>query len=155
MKKDNEVSQLDKIKERIYREQFHEEDEDDDGTVHIHSGGAKMVLGALQDLMRNPELCRYVVMCLKKQGLITGNQKFFYVVTHHEERMPYNEKIHQTPELHKKLCIDGDWGLRRSNHIVKKVFVNSDQIEGFMKTYTGDEKSGIIKFEKYSVIVIE
>ena len=145
--------ELDKLKDNIYETKFHKEDENDDGDVTVFSGGAEEVLKALQDMDDNPLLLDYVFKCLSNQGIFTKPEKLFYVIANKEERMPYNEKIHGTFENYIKHCIDGDFGLRKSSHIVKKVFRGIDEIEMFMMKYQGDDITGIgnTKFDKYSI----
>lgn len=64
---------LDEQKEEIYKEQFHEENEYENGTWETLSGGAKKVLESLQKITTNPELFDYLLKCLHKQGVHLKN----------------------------------------------------------------------------------
>lgn len=136
--------ELNEIKDEIYKEQFFDYDE----TIN-----AKEVLDALQNLKSNPKLLDYVLKCLAKQNIYTIPDKFYAVVANLEKRPEYNQKIHQTFELYKKHCIDGDFGLRKHDKLLDMTFENIGEIENYMLMHDGEEIPlfGHTKFEKYSI----
>lgn len=141
------MNELNKLKDIIYRNQFHEEDEREDGTVEISSGGAENVLEALQNLKKNPLLLDYVLKCLASQEMFLTS-KHFYITVHIEHTMPYNEKIHKDFETYKKFCIDGDFHKTNENIIIPEVFNNISDAENFARNIKDDEK---ILFETYTI----
>jgi hypothetical protein len=136
------VGFLNKIKEDVYKEQFFDYEETID---------ADEVLKALQNLKENPTLLDYVLKCLKEQKLLTPK----YAVTVNIETIPeYNEKIHQTFEKYNEFVIEGDFGRRRKNVLIKKVFNGIDEVEKFIKNYKQGESIISIdecRFEKYTI----
>jgi len=79
MKKEDD---LNSIMNKIYKKQFHDEDEDFDGNVTCFSEGAEKVLMELQNLKNNPELLSYVIMCLKKINPHESLTKYYKIVIH-------------------------------------------------------------------------
>jgi len=152
---DTDRINLNKLADDIYKNQFHEEDEDMDGEVTVFSGGALEVLKSLQDMGDNPLLLDYVLKCLSNQEIGTIPDKFYYAVANKEEIMPYNEKIHGTFEKYKELCVDGDFGLFRCDNVVNKVFRGLGEIEDYMMKYGGDNTPcGNTKYDSYSIVEI-
>ena|ERR1035437_6440887 len=141
------MNNLNKLKNNIYKTQFHEEDEHENGTVEISSGGAKKVLESLQNLKKNPLLLNYVLKCLASQEMFLTS-KHFYITVYIEYPMPYNEKIHKNFETYKKFCIDGDFHKTKEDIIIPEVFNNISDAENFAEKYKNNEK---ILFELYSI----
>jgi len=138
------VGKLNEIKDKIYKEQFFDYSETVD---------AKEVLESLQNLKNNPKLLDYVIKCLNHQGITTVPDKFYCVVVNAESRMPYDEQIHNTFEKYKQLCVDGDFGLKKRDHLLKKVYNGIGDIEDEMMKNKGEEIFGFgyTKFEGYSI----
>jgi hypothetical protein len=138
------VGELNEIKDKIYKEQFFDYDETVD---------AKIVLDELQNLKNNPKLLDYVIKCLNNQEIATVPDKFYCVVVNAESRMPYNEEIHGTFEKYKKFCVDGDFGLKKRDHLLKKVYNGIGDIENEMMKSEGEEIFGFghTKLEGYSI----
>jgi hypothetical protein len=136
------VGELNELKDKIYKEQFFDYDE----TI-----SCEKVLEELQNLKNNPKLLDYVIKCLGNQNIDTVPHKFYCILVNEEKRMEYNEKIHKTFEEYKNHCVDSDFGLKKQEHLLKKVYNGIVDIENeMMKNYSG-EIFGNIKFEKYSI----
>jgi len=138
------VGELNEIKDKIYKEQFFDYDETID---------AKIVLDELQNLKNNPKLLDYVIKCLNSQEIATVPDKFYCVVVNAESRMPYDEQIHGTFEKYKKFCVDGDFGLKKRDHLLKTVYNGIGDIENEMRKSEGEEIFGFgyTKLEGYSI----
>jgi hypothetical protein len=138
------VGELNEIKDKIYKEQFFDYDETVD---------AKIVLDELQNLKNNPKLLDYVIKCLNHQEIATVPDKFYCVVVNAESRMPYDEKVHGTFEKYKKFCVDGDFGLKKRDHLLKKVYNGIADIENEMMKSEGEEIFGFghTKHQGYSI----
>lgn len=139
------IGELNELKDKIYKEQFFDYDETID---------AKVVLNELQNLKNNPKLLDYVIKCLSNQNINTIPSEFYSVVVNAELPMPYNEEIHGTFEKYKQFCIDGDFGLKKRDYLLKKVYTNISEIENDMMKNEGEEIIGFCrstKFDKYSI----
>jgi hypothetical protein len=138
------VGDLNELKDKIYKEQFFDYDE----TI-----SCEKVLEELQNLKNNPKLLDYVIKCLDNQKIATIPNKFYAVVVNAELRMEYNEKIHGTFEKYKQFCVDGDFGLKKRDHLLTKVYDSIGDIENEMMKSEGEEIVGFgnTKFQKYSV----
>lgn len=138
------VGGLNELKDKIYNEQFFDYDE----TINC-----KKVLDALQNLKNNPKLMDYVIKCLANQEIETVPNKFYAVVVNSELRMEYDKNIHGTFEKYKKLCVDGDFGLKKRDHLLTKVYDNIGDIENEMMKSEGEEIFGFghTKNQKYSI----
>lgn len=138
------VGELNELKDIIYKEQFFDYDETVD---------AEKVLDALQDLKNNPKLLDYVIKCLASQKIATIPNKFYAVVVNAELRMEYDEKIHQTFERYKQFCVDGDFGLKKRDHLLTKVYSGIGDIENEMIKSEGEEIFGFgnTKLQKYTI----
>jgi len=138
------VEELNEIKDKIYKDQFFDYDETVD---------AKIVLDELQNLKNNPKLLDYVIKCLNHQEIATVPGKFYCVVVNAESRMPYNKQIHGTFEKYKQFCVDGNFGLKKRDHLLKKVYNGIGDIENKMMKSEGEEIFGFghTKFEDYSI----
>jgi hypothetical protein len=135
---------LNQLKDKIYKEQFFDYDE-------IIS--CEKVLDELQNLKNNPKLLDYVIKCLANQNITTIPNKFYCVVVNAEKRMEYNEVIHKSFEEYKKHCIDGDFGLKKQDYLLTKVYNGIADIENDMMNSEGVEIFGFghTKFEKYTI----
>lgn len=135
---------LNELKDKIYKEQFFDYDE----TI-----SCEKVLEELQNLKNNPKLLDYVIKCLANQEIATITNKFYAVVVNAELRMEYNEKIHGTFEKYKQFCVDGDFGLKKRDHLLTKVYKCIGDIENDMMKSEGEEIFGFgnTKFQKYSI----
>ncbi len=135
---------LNELKDKIYKEQFFDYDETVD---------AEKVLDALQNLKNNPKLLDYVIKCLSNQEIATIPNKFYAVVVNAELRMEYDEKIHGTFEKYKQFCVDGDFGLKKCDHLLTKVYNGIGDIENEMMKSEGEEIFGFghTKHQKYSI----
>jgi hypothetical protein len=138
------VGELNELKDKIYKEQFFDYDETID---------AEKVLDELQNLKNNPKLLDYVIKCLANQKIATVPDKFYCVVVNAELRMEYNEQIHGTFEKYKQFCVDGDFGLKKRDHLLKKVYNGIGDIENEMMKSEGEEIFGFgnTKHQKYSI----
>ena len=138
------VGELNELKDKIYKEQFFDYDESVD---------AEKVLDALQNLKNNPKLLDYVIKCLANQKIATVPDKFYCVVVNAELRMEYNEKIHGTFEKYKQFCVDGDFGLKKRDHLLTKVYNGIGDIENEMMKSEGEEIFGFghTKFQNYTI----
>lgn len=134
------VGFLDKLNEDLYREQFFDYDGMKD---------AKDVLDELQNLKNNPKLLDYVIKCLASQNISTVPNNFFCVVINEEKRPEYDEKIHGSFEKYKKHCVDDDFGTKKWDHLLPKVYDSFGEIEGDMMKYDGNDIR--TKFEKYTI----
>jgi hypothetical protein len=142
------IGELNELKDKIYKEQFFDYDEKID---------AKVVLNELQNLKNNPKLLDYVIKCLYNQNINTIPSEFYSVVVNAELPMKYNKEIHGTFEKYKQFCIDGDFGLKKCDHLLKKVYNNITEIEVDMIKNEGVEIIGFCrstKFDKYSIYKI-
>ncbi len=53
------------------------------------------------------------------------------------------------------MCIDKDWGMKKSDSVVNKVFSNLSELESFMMNYKGhDTINGNTKYDSYSIMEI-
>jgi hypothetical protein len=138
------VGELNELKDKIYKEQFFDYDE----TI-----SCEKVLKELQNLKNNPKLLDYVIKCLDNQKIATIPDKFYCVVVNAELRMEYNEQIHQTFEKYKQFCVDGDFGLKKRDHLLTKVYDGIGDIENEMMKSEGEEIFGFgnTKHQKYSI----
>jgi hypothetical protein len=138
------VGELNELKDKIYKEQFFNYDE----TISCDKA-----LEELQNLKNNPKLLDYVIKCLNNQEIATAPDKFYCVVVNAELKMPYNEQIHGTFEKYKKFCVDGDFGLKKRDHLLKKVYNGIGEIEDEMMKSEGEEIFGFgnTKYQKYSI----
>ena len=138
------VVELNELKDKIYKEQFFDYDETID---------AEKVLDALQNLKNNPKLLDYVIKCLANQKIATVPDKFYCVVVNAELRMEYNEKIHGTFEKYKQFCVGGDFGLKKRDHLLTKVYNGIGDIENEMMKSEGEEIFGFghTKFKNYTI----
>ncbi len=138
------VGTLNELKDKIYKEQFFDYDE----TV-----SCEKVLEELQNLKNNPKLLDYVIKCLANQKIDTVPDKFYCVVVNAELRMEYNEKIHGTFEKYKQFCVDGDFGLKKRDHLLTKVYNGIGDIENEMMKSEGEEIFGFghTKFQNYTI----
>jgi len=138
------VGELNELKDKIYKEQFFDYDETVD---------AEKVLDALQDLKNNPKLLDYVIKCLVNQKISTIPNKFYAVVVNAELRMEYHEQIHKTFEQYNKFCVDGDFGLKKRDHLLTKVYDGIGDIENEMMKSEGEEIIGFghTKHQKYTI----
>jgi hypothetical protein len=138
------VGELNQLKENIYKEQFFDYDE----TI-----SAGKVLDELQNLKNNPKLLDYVIKCLANQQISTTPNVFYAVVLNAEKRMEYNETIHKSFEQYKKLCIDGDFGLKKQDHLLTKVYNSFGDIENEMMKIESETIVGFgeTKFETYTI----
>jgi hypothetical protein len=138
------VGELNVLKDKIYKEQFFDYDETVD---------AEKVLDALQNLKNNPKLLDCVIKCLNNQNINTVPDKFYCIVVNAEKRMEYNEKIHKSFEKYKKHCVNNDFGLKKQDLLLKKVYNGIGDIESDMMKNDGEEifAFGNIKFEKYAI----
>lgn len=141
------VGFLDDLKEKIYKEQFFDYDETID---------AEVVLDSLQNLRSNPKLLDYVLKCLAKEKIDVHPHNFYAVVVNAETIMPYNEKIHKTFEAYIKYCVEGDFGIKKRDHLLKKVYDGMGDIELEMMKSEGEDiwAFGNTKFERYTIHVI-
>jgi hypothetical protein len=136
------TGELNELKDKIYKEQFFDYDE----TI-----SCEKVLEELQNLKNNPKLLDYVIKCLTNQE-IGITDKFYSVVVNAEKRMEYDEKVHGTFEKYKKFCIDGDFGLKKRDHLLTKVYNNIEEIENdMMKSEEEIFGFGTTKFHKYTI----
>jgi hypothetical protein len=135
---------LNELKDKIYKEQFFDYDE---------TANAENVLDALQNLKNNPKLLDYVIKCLAEQKIATVPNKFYCVVVNAELRMEYDEKIHKTFDKYKQFCVDSDFGLKKRDHLLMKVYNCIDHIENEMMGRDGEEIFGFgnTKFQKYTI----
>jgi hypothetical protein len=135
---------LNELKDKIYKEQFFDYDE----TI-----SCEKVLEELQNLKNNPKLLDYVIKCLANQKIATIPNKFYAVVVNTELRMEYDEKIHGTFEKYKEFCVDGDFGLKKLDHLLTKVYNGIGDIENEMMKSEGEEIFGFgnTKHQKYSI----
>jgi hypothetical protein len=135
---------LNELKDKIYKEQFFDYDE----TI-----SCEKVLEELQNLKNNPKLLDYVIKCLANQKIATVPDKFYCVVVNAELRMEYNEQIHGTFEKYKQVCVDGDFGLKKREHLLTKVYNGIGDIENEMMKSEGEEIFGFgnTKYQKYSI----
>jgi hypothetical protein len=138
------VGELNELKDKIYKEQFFDYDE----TI-----SCEKVLEELQNLKNNPKLLDYVIKCLVNQKISTIPNKFYAVVVNAEKRMEYDEKIHGTFEKYKQLCVDGDFGLKKCDHLLTKVYNVIGDIENDIMKSEGEGIFGFgnTKFQKYSI----
>ncbi len=138
------VGKLNELKAKIFQEQFFDYDE----TI-----SCEKVLDELQNLKNNPKLLDYVIKCLANQKISTIPNKFYAVVVNAEKRMEYNEKIHGTFKKYKQFCIDGDFGLKKCDHLLTKVYDNIGGIKNEMMKSEGEEIFGFgnTKFENYTI----
>ena len=120
---------------------------------HNETIDAVKVLDELQNLKSNPKLLDYVIKCLNNQEIATVPDKFYCVVVNAELRMPYNEKIHGTFEKYKQFCVDGDYGLKKQDKLLSKVFNGIAEIEDYAIENEGEEIIGFgnTKFQRYSI----
>ena len=135
---------LNELKDKIYKEQFFDYDE----TI-----SCEKVLEELQNLKNNPKLLDYVIKCLANQKIATIPNKFYAVVVNAELRMEYNEKIHGTFMKYKQFCVDGDFGLKKHDHLLTKVYDDFTNIENEMMKLEELDICGFgnIKHQKYSI----
>ncbi len=138
------IGELNELSDEIYEEQFFDYDETVD---------AKKVLDELQNLKNNPKLLDYVIKCLSSQEISTVPRKLYCVVVNAESRMKYNEKIHGTFEKYKEFCVDGNFGLRKADHLLTKVYNGIADIEKQMMESEGEDIVGFgnTKFENYTI----
>ncbi len=138
------VGNLNELKDKIHKEQFFDYDETVD---------CEKVLSELQNLKNNPKLLDYVIKCLANQQIITVPDKFYCVVVNAELRMEYDKKIHGTFEKYKESCIDGDFGLKKRDHLLTKVYNNITGIEYEMMEREGEEIFGFghTRYQKYTI----
>lgn len=135
---------LNELKDKIYKEQFFDYDE----TI-----SCEKVLEELQNLKNNPKLLDYVIKCLANQKIATIPNKFYAVVVNAEVMMEYDEKIHGTFEKYIQFCVDGDFGLKKREHLLNKVYNGIGDIENEMMKSEGEEIFGFgnTKYQKYSI----